>query len=128
LQLHATNYNYKLQLEFNVLLFLPYLSQIYMESPKSWTRHQGITISIRPCDDYKVWIVVADIHMVYIGMTNFMTIMIDWSKLIYKLIRTANKPVLGGSGPVHPTYGMVMDRFQFRFIEFWSKNWTGPDF
>jgi hypothetical protein len=81
LQLHATNYNYKLQLEFNVLSFWPYLSQIYMESPKCWTKCQGITMPIHWCDDYKVWVVVTDIH---IGMTNFTTK--DQSKLIYKLV------------------------------------------
>jgi hypothetical protein len=97
-----------------------------MESFKSWTQHRAITMSIRPCDYYKVWIVVANIHMVYIGTTNFMTK--DRSKLIYKLVLTANKLVLDGSGSVHPTYGMVMARLQFRFIKFWSKNRTGPDF
>jgi hypothetical protein len=86
-----------------------------MESPQSWTKHQGITMS--KGDDYKVQVVDANIHMVYTAMTKFMTK--DQSKLIYKLVQTGNKLVLDGSSPVHPTYGMVMDWFQFWFIGFW---------
>ena len=88
-----------------------YRTSYKVGSVRSGPRFLGLDlkalVSIHPCNDYKVRVVVVDIDMVYNATTNFTTK--DQSKLVYKLVWTRNKLVLNGSSPVHPTYGMVMD-------------------